>query len=150
MSFLFSRLGRYVFARVIGGIIVALIAVLASILTIDLVEQMRTVGTRTEISILEAVRLTLLKVDPFHVGSLWRDWSFARGWLRETEDLDANSDAFYLALEELIQVRLFAMEAEARGFEAFAIREDRRRSLRKRLCMIVKSHGRMLAAGRQR
>jgi len=25
------------------------------------------------------VRLTLLKVDPFHLGSLWRDWSFARG-----------------------------------------------------------------------
>ena len=25
------------------------------------------------------VRLTLLKVDPFHIGSLWRDWSFARG-----------------------------------------------------------------------
>lgn len=25
------------------------------------------------------VRLELLKVDPFYVGSLWRDWSFARG-----------------------------------------------------------------------
>lgn len=25
------------------------------------------------------VRLRFLKVDPFHVGSLWRDWSFARG-----------------------------------------------------------------------
>jgi peptidyl-prolyl cis-trans isomerase C len=31
--------------------------------------------------------------------------------------LDANSDAFYLALEELIEVRLFAMEAEARGLD---------------------------------
>jgi len=40
-----------------------------------------------------------------------------RGWLQETEDLDANSDAFYMALEELIEVRLFAMEAEARGFD---------------------------------
>ncbi len=40
-----------------------------------------------------------------------------RGWLQETEDLDANSDAFYLALEELIEVRLFAMEAEARGLD---------------------------------
>ena len=29
----------------------------------------------------------------------------------------ANSDAFYLALEELIQMRLFAMEAEARGID---------------------------------
>jgi lipopolysaccharide export system permease protein len=58
MRFLFSRLGRYVFARVFGGIGIALIAVLASILTIDLVEQMR---TRTEIALIEAVRLTLLK-----------------------------------------------------------------------------------------
>jgi lipopolysaccharide export system permease protein len=58
MGFLLSRLGRYVFARVLGGIGIALIAVLASILTIDLVEQMR---TRTEISLLEALRLTLLK-----------------------------------------------------------------------------------------
>ena len=37
--------------------------------------------------------------------------------MQEGEDLDANSDAFYLALEELIQTRLFAMEAEARGFD---------------------------------
>ncbi len=61
MRFLLSRLGRYVFVRVFTGIGVALIAVLASILTIDLVEQMRTVGTRAEISLLEALRLTLLK-----------------------------------------------------------------------------------------
>jgi peptidyl-prolyl cis-trans isomerase C len=46
-----------------------------------------------------------------------RGHAVARGWLRETEDLDANSDAFYLALEELIQMRLFAMEAEARGID---------------------------------
>ena len=58
MRFLFSRLGRYVFARVLIGIGIALIAVLASILTIDLVEQMR---TRTEIALIEALRLTLLK-----------------------------------------------------------------------------------------
>ncbi len=58
MRFLFSRLGRYVFARVLTGIGIALIAVLASILTIDLVEQMR---TRTEIALAEALRLTLLK-----------------------------------------------------------------------------------------
>lgn len=61
MGFLFSRLGRYVFSRVLAGILVALIAVLASILTIDLVEQMRTVGTRTDLTLLEAFRLTLLK-----------------------------------------------------------------------------------------
>jgi lipopolysaccharide export system permease protein len=61
MSFLFSRLGRYVTARVFAGVSIALIGVLASILLIDLVEQMRTVGTRTDISLLEALRLTLLK-----------------------------------------------------------------------------------------
>jgi peptidyl-prolyl cis-trans isomerase C len=40
-----------------------------------------------------------------------------RGWLQESEDLDGNSEAFYQALEELIEVRLFAMEAEARGLD---------------------------------
>ncbi len=39
------------------------------------------------------------------------------GRLQEGEDLSANSDAFYLTLEELIQFRLFAMEAEARGLD---------------------------------
>ena len=33
-----------------------------------------------------------------------RAHAVARGWLQETEDLDANSDASYLALEELIEV----------------------------------------------
>jgi peptidyl-prolyl cis-trans isomerase C len=55
-----------------------------------------------------------------------RAHAVARGWLRETEDLDANSDAFYIALEELIQVRLFAMEAEARGL-------DRRSDIRRQI-----------------
>ncbi len=56
-----SRMGRYIIARVSGGVMVALIAVLACILLIDLVEQMRTVGSRTDISLLDALRLTLLK-----------------------------------------------------------------------------------------
>lgn len=46
-----------------------------------------------------------------------RAYAVARGWLQETEDLDANSDAFFMALEELIQIRLFAMEAETRGLD---------------------------------
>jgi peptidyl-prolyl cis-trans isomerase C len=46
-----------------------------------------------------------------------RSHAVARGMLEEGEDLDANSDAFFLALEELIQVRLFAMSAEARGID---------------------------------
>lgn len=56
-----SQLDRYVIALVFRGVMVALVAVLASILLIDLVEQMRTVGTRTELSVLDAARLTLLK-----------------------------------------------------------------------------------------
>ena len=46
-----------------------------------------------------------------------RAYAVSRGWLQETEDLDANSDAANLALEELIQIRLFSMEAEARGLD---------------------------------
>lgn len=61
MGFLLSRLGRYVIARVMIGVLIALFAVLASILLIDLVEQMRTVGTRADITLWDALRLTLLK-----------------------------------------------------------------------------------------
>lgn len=61
MSFLLSRLGRYIIVRVVSGIAVAMSGVLASILLIDLVEQMRTVGARTDLGILDALRLTLLK-----------------------------------------------------------------------------------------
>lgn len=46
-----------------------------------------------------------------------RNYAVSRGWIAETEDLDANSDAATLALEELIQIRLFAMEAEGRGLD---------------------------------
>ena len=48
------------------------------------------------------------------------------GRLQEGEDLSADSDAFYLTLEELIQIRLFSMEAEARGLDREA---DVRRQL---------------------
>ncbi len=58
MTFVFSRLGRYITGKVIGGIAVALIAVLAAILLIDLVERMRSIA---DINVLEALRLTLLK-----------------------------------------------------------------------------------------
>jgi len=58
MKFMFSRLGRYIIGRVASGILIALLGVLASILLIDMVEQMRTVS---DLTILEALRLTLLK-----------------------------------------------------------------------------------------
>jgi len=46
-----------------------------------------------------------------------RAFAVARGLLREGEDLSANSQAFYQARDELIERRLFAMEAEARGLD---------------------------------
>lgn len=58
MNFLFSRLGSYIIGKVIIGVAIALVAVLAAILLIDMVEQMRTVS---DIGLLEALRLTLLK-----------------------------------------------------------------------------------------
>jgi lipopolysaccharide export system permease protein len=61
MGFMFSRLGRYVIVCVLGGILIALIAVLVSILLIDFVEEMRTVGARADLGPMEAARLTLLK-----------------------------------------------------------------------------------------
>jgi lipopolysaccharide export system permease protein len=61
MNFLLSRLGRYVVSRVVTGVVIALVGVLASILLIDIVEQIRTVGTRVELTLLDALRLTLLK-----------------------------------------------------------------------------------------
>ncbi|HVV31699.1 MAG TPA: LPS export ABC transporter permease LptG [Vitreimonas sp.] len=61
MSFLLSRLGRYVVGRVAVGVLIALTGVLASILLIDFVEQMRTIGTRADLTPLRALQLTLLK-----------------------------------------------------------------------------------------
>ncbi|MDX2273878.1 MAG: LPS export ABC transporter permease LptG [Hyphomonadaceae bacterium] len=56
-----ARLDIYITRRVLGGIAVALGCVLVSILLIDLVEQMRSLGSRVELSLLEALRLTLMK-----------------------------------------------------------------------------------------
>lgn len=61
MGFFTSTLGRYLIARVLGGILVSLFAVLVSILLIDLVEQMRSVGSRADLTLLDAFQLTLLK-----------------------------------------------------------------------------------------
>ncbi|HVK79125.1 MAG TPA: LPS export ABC transporter permease LptG [Verrucomicrobiae bacterium] len=61
MRFLFSKLGGYVIGRIFVGVLIVMSAVLAAILLIDMVEQMRTVGDRAELSIVGALRLTLLK-----------------------------------------------------------------------------------------
>jgi len=46
-----------------------------------------------------------------------RAFAVAVGLLQETEDLDGNSQAYEAALDRLIEQRLFAMEAEARGLD---------------------------------
>lgn len=55
-----------------------------------------------------------------------RTYAVTRGWLEPTEDLNDDSNEFNMALEALIQARLFAMEAEARGY-------DRRTEVRRRV-----------------
>ncbi|MES1197264.1 MAG: LPS export ABC transporter permease LptG [Pseudomonadota bacterium] len=61
MGFLMSRVGRYLIARTLSGVFIAAAVVLISILLIDLVEQLRSVGQRIDLSPWEAVRLTLFK-----------------------------------------------------------------------------------------
>ena len=41
----------------------------------------------------------------------------SRGAIKEGEDLDPNSPVFYQVTEDLIETRLFSLEAEARGVE---------------------------------
>jgi peptidyl-prolyl cis-trans isomerase C len=73
-------------------------------------------GANEEASLRDPVVAATVNGRPIYIEDV-RAHAVSRGWLQETEDLDANSDAFYLALEELIEVRLFAMEAEARGLD---------------------------------
>lgn len=55
-----------------------------------------------------------------------RAFAVSQGWIAETEDLAGDSAAASMALEELIRIRLFAMEAEARGLDR---RPDVRRQI---------------------
>jgi lipopolysaccharide export system permease protein len=61
IGFLFSNLGRYLFLRSLTGIAIAFAAVTASILLVDVVEQLRTVGSRSDLSLWQAIGLTTLK-----------------------------------------------------------------------------------------
>lgn len=61
MGFLLTGLGRYLFLRTLGGFGVALAAVAASILLVDVVEQLRTTGARADLSLWQALGLTALK-----------------------------------------------------------------------------------------
>lgn len=61
MGFLFTGLGRYLFLSTLTGFGIALSAVAASILLVDVVEQLRTVGSRVDVSLWQALGLTALK-----------------------------------------------------------------------------------------
>jgi lipopolysaccharide export system permease protein len=61
MSFLLTGMGRYLFARTFIGFGIALAAVAASILLVDVVEQLRTIGGQSELSLWGALGLTALK-----------------------------------------------------------------------------------------
>ncbi|MDX2236335.1 MAG: LPS export ABC transporter permease LptG [Hyphomonadaceae bacterium] len=61
MQFLSSALGLYLLRNSAFGVAIAFAAVLASILLVDLVEEMRTIGARIDLPLLAASRLTLMK-----------------------------------------------------------------------------------------
>jgi lipopolysaccharide export system permease protein len=62
MKFLFSRLGRYVFSATLFGFGVTLACIIATVLLVDVVEELRNFsGGRSQISLLQALELTTLK-----------------------------------------------------------------------------------------
>lgn len=61
MNFLLTGMGRYLFIRTLIGFGIALAAVAASILLVDVVEQLRTIGSNTDLSLWGALGLTALK-----------------------------------------------------------------------------------------
>ena len=60
-SFLTSQLGRYIFKQTLLSIFLALAGVAAAVLLVDVVEQLRTIGARVQLSLPMAVFLTSLK-----------------------------------------------------------------------------------------
>jgi lipopolysaccharide export system permease protein len=62
IKFLFSRLGRYVFSAALFGFGVTLACIIATVLLVDVVEELRNFsGGRSQISLLDALHLTTLK-----------------------------------------------------------------------------------------
>lgn len=62
MSFLFSQLGFYLLVRTAAGVGLVFAGVAATILLLDLVEQLRDIGTRAPITLIDALGLTLLRL----------------------------------------------------------------------------------------
>lgn len=58
----FSRIQRYILKEAVSSLALVLGIFMLAIVLVDVVEQMRTVGTRTEIALTEAIRLSLMKL----------------------------------------------------------------------------------------
>lgn len=56
-----GRIQRYIFRQSLNGLMLTLGVIVLAIVLVDVVEQMRTVGSRADIDILTAFRLTMLK-----------------------------------------------------------------------------------------
>ncbi len=56
-----SRLNRYIFLQTLGGVAIAAAMALSAIVLVDVVEQVRVVGTRAELSLANAAQLTALR-----------------------------------------------------------------------------------------
>ena len=59
---LLSRIQRYILKETIASLALVLSVIMLAIVLVDVVEQMRTVGTRTEITLPQAIRLSLMKL----------------------------------------------------------------------------------------
>lgn len=59
---LFSRIQRYILRECISGLVLVLGILLLAIMMIDVVEQMRTIGSDVEITLLDALRLSAMKL----------------------------------------------------------------------------------------
>ena len=57
-----GRIQRYVLREILMGLGLTLGVILLAILLVDVVEEMRTVGSRTELSLFQAFQLTMLKM----------------------------------------------------------------------------------------
>ena len=56
-----GRIQRYIFIQCLNGLAMTLGIILGAILLVDMVEQLRTVGARIELSLLDAFQLTIMK-----------------------------------------------------------------------------------------
>ncbi|MDZ4761032.1 MAG: LPS export ABC transporter permease LptG [Alphaproteobacteria bacterium] len=56
-----GRIQRYIFRESLSGLLLTLCIIVLAILLVDVVEQLRTIGSRTEIGVATAFQLTLLK-----------------------------------------------------------------------------------------